>query len=162
VLEVHDVLPGKRRVARLECTRRFPEPEITEGDWSGPVLFETDDLRVEYAFADHTVPCLSFALVEKTGYHPDPEKLDRGILKRGPWVGEVLNLLRSGAVLDTVVEIGGGKFTLETLASNYFSSSRGARIAYVTDTHWSDAVKPGLLKLAQRASRLYCDSYYAH
>jgi ribonuclease Z len=162
VLEIHEIVPGKERVGRLEYTRRLPVPEVVESDWSGPALYETDDLRVECAFADHTTPCLAFALVEKVGYHPDPEKLDKGVLKRGPWVGEVLNLLRAGAVLDTVVEIGGGRFTLETLAANYFSASRGARIAYVTDTHWSEEAKPGLLKLAQKASRLYCDSYYAH
>ena len=30
----------------------------------------------------------------------------------------------------------------------------------ITDTLWSEAVQPGLLKLAKNASRLYCDSYY--
>lgn len=36
------------------------------------------------------------------------------------------------------------------------------RLAFVTDTLWSDAARPGLLKLAAKASRLYCDSFYAH
>lgn len=36
------------------------------------------------------------------------------------------------------------------------------RIAYVTDTAWSDSVRPALLRLARGATRLYCDSFYAH
>ena len=35
-------------------------------------------------------------------------------------------------------------------------------MAFVTDTLWSDVVKPGLLRLANKAHRLYCDSFYAH
>jgi ribonuclease Z len=58
--------------------------------------------------------------------------------------------------------IDGGKFTLGTLGNQYFASSRGSRIAYITDTLWSDAVQSGLVKLAKNASRLYCDSYYSH
>jgi ribonuclease Z len=34
-------------------------------------------------------------------------------------------------------------------------------VAFVTDTAWSEAAQPGLLRLARGATRLYCDSYYA-
>ena len=71
-------------------------------------------------------------------------------------------LLRSGASPETELIIDGGRFTLGALGSQYFAASKGSRIAYVTDTAWSEAVQPGLLKLARNASRLYCDCYYAH
>ena len=51
-------------------------------------------------------------------------------------------------------------FSLESLAEHYFTSRR-VRVAYVTDTFWSDAVRPELVKLAKGAWRLYCDSFYA-
>jgi len=161
-LRVHDVLPGRLRAAALECTRRFPEPAVEEADWAGPVLFENADLAVEAAFADHTVACLAFALVEKPGHHPDADRLAAGALRPGAWVGHVLDLLRAGTPPDQAVEIQGGRFRLGDLASRYFTHSKGSRLAYVTDTAWSDAARPGLLKLAERARRLYCDSYYAH
>jgi ribonuclease Z len=161
VLQVHDLLPGRLRTGLLECSRRFPEPEVTEKDWPGPVLFENDDLRVEACPVDHTVPCLAFALVEKAGYHPDPDKLAAGALRPGAWVEEVLVSLRGRAPADMVLEIQGGRFTLGALGERYFTASRGARVAYVTDTLWSAAVRPALLRLAHRAQRLYCDSYYS-
>ncbi len=161
VLDVHEVLDGRIREARLECSRRFPEPEITESAWTGPLLYENADLAIEAAHADHTVPCLSFALVERPGVHPDAARLAGSSLRPGPWVGHVLTLLRQGAAPETTVEIDGGRFRLEDLEARYFKRSRGARIAYVTDTAWSEAARPALLKLAHRARRLYCDSYYA-
>src|SRR5262249_9072317 len=38
----------------------------------------------------------------------------------------------------------------------------GARVAYVTDTLWSEQTRPALVRLAGRADRLYCDSFYSH
>jgi ribonuclease Z len=161
VLEVHDVLPGRLRTGRLDCGRHFPEPDIAEKDWRGPVLYENDVLQVEACHADHTVPTLAFALVEKTGYHPDPQRLACGALRPGPWVAQALGLLRGGAPPETPLDIDGGRLTLGALAEQYFARSRGTRVAYVTDTLFSDAVRPQLVRLAGRARRLYCDSYYA-
>jgi len=161
VVKITELLPGTMRTAVLECSRKFPEPEVIETAWTGPVCYENADLRVEAVHAEHTVPCLSFALAEKSGYHPDPVKLAAGMLKPGAWVQDVLKSLRSGADMQTRLNINGGSFTLESLAANYFTQSPGARVAYVTDTFWSDAVRPELVKLAKGAWRLYCDSFYA-
>ena len=161
VVRVTELLPGKTRTAVLECTKKFPEPEVVEAEWDGPVCYENADLRVEAAHADHTVPCLAFALAEKTGFHPDPRKLAAGLLKPGAWVAAALKLLRDGADPKTRLEIDGGSFALGALAEQYFAKSSGARVAYVTDTFWSDAVRPDLVRLAKGAWRLYCDSFYA-
>lgn len=159
-LHVHEVHPGKLVRAVLECTKRFPEPEPIETAWDGPTIYEDDEYSVEATFADHTVPCLAFALVERTGYHPDGAKLRNGALRPGAWVNQTLKLLRSNADPETLVAIDGGRFPLRQLADSYFCESPGARFAYVTDTCWSESVKAGLLKLARRARRLYCDCFY--
>ncbi len=160
VLKVRDVEPGSIRTAALECSKRFPEPEPVDEPWEGSTLFETGGLRVEAAFADHSVPCLAFALVEEAGYHPDPAKLASGSIRPGPWVGQVLARLRNGEADDAPATIAGGRFTLGDLAAGYFARTPEVRVAYVTDTAWSDAARPGLLRLAHRAWRLYCDSFY--
>lgn len=161
VVKVTELLVGKMRTATLECTKKFPEPVVTESDWAGPVCYENADLRIEAIHAEHTVPCLSFALAEKSGYHPDPAKLSAGLLKPAGWVPHALKLLRDGADPATKLDINGGSFSLATIAENYFTVSAGARVAYVTDTFWSEAVRPSLVKLAKGAWRLYCDSFYA-
>ncbi|HEY8503673.1 MAG TPA: MBL fold metallo-hydrolase [Gemmataceae bacterium] len=160
-LVVHDLADGEIRRARLECSRRFPEPEVESRPWKGRVIYENADLQVEAVAGDHTVPCFAYAMAEKTGFHPDPAKLAAGVLRPGPWVQEALGLLRAGKPRQTVLEIQGGRFELGRLADQYFAESPGARVAYVTDTAWTEETRPRLTQLAKGAWRLYCDSYYA-
>lgn len=161
VLEVHDILPSCLRFARLDCCQKFPVPVPEDRSRQGPVVYENEEMQIEAVPADHTVPCLAFALAEKTGYHPDPAKLQRGLLRPGNWVGEALRLLRGGQSAEHRLEIQGGRFRLGDLAEQYFAVSRGARVAYVTDTAFSEAVRLALVQLARGAWRLYCDSFYA-
>ena len=160
-LRLHEVLADCIRGATIECRHKLGQPEIEESHWAGPVIYESQGLVVEAAHVEHTAPTLSYALLERTGYHPDRDRLSRGLLRPGPWVGHVQRLLQDNAPLETSVEIQGGAFPLSSLADQYFRSSPGVRIAYVTDTAWTDMSQKVLVGLAQRAQRLYCDSFYA-
>jgi ribonuclease Z len=160
-VEVTELLPGKKRTALLECTKRFPPPEVRELDWDGRVCYENESLQVEAVAVDHTVPCLAYAMAERTGFHPDSDKLASGLLRPGAWVQEALRMLRAGTPGQTKLDIQGGQFTLTSLANQYFVESPGARVAFVTDTLMTDELKPTLVKLARGAWRLYCDSFYA-
>ena len=160
VIEVTELLAGRTRTALLECTKKFPPPEVREQAWGGPVCYGNESITVEAVAVDHTVPCWAYALVEKTGLHPDPAKLAAGALRPGEWVGEVLRRLRAGEPGVSTLEIQGGAFTLDALAERYFAESAGARVAFVTDTFWSESLRPELVKLAKGAWRLYCDSFY--
>jgi ribonuclease Z len=163
VLEVHEVLSGRTLSARFECARRFPRPRKVEVPDDGPVVYRAAGLSVEATFVDHTVPCLAFALVTESGLDPDPDRLARGPIHAGPWVNEVRNLWRAAAPPDTPVAVPapGETRPLGELAAGYFVETPGSRVAYVTDTAWSEGVRPALLRLAGGARRLYCDSFYS-
>lgn len=160
VLDVVELTHETVRTARLDCGRRFPEPAITTQPRTGTTIFQTETLAVDACFADHTVPCLSFAVTEKPGYYLNQAALERGELKGGPWISEVLRRLRSNGQEDDQIIIDGGRFVLSELRKKYFVQSSGAKLAFITDTAMSEAVRPELLRLAHRATRLYCDSFY--
>jgi ribonuclease Z len=162
VIEVHEILPGLIRSAVLECSRKFPKPEVLEVEWSGGAIYTATDLCVEAIHVDHTTPCLSFALVQKDRIEPDPDRLASGSLGAGPWIGEAIKQLQAGASDQATLKVNGRKYPLAELRAKYFTTSRGARIVYVTDTAWTDALSANLLRLARHATRLYCDSFYAH
>jgi ribonuclease Z len=161
-VEVRELLPGKIRRAVLQRAEEFTEPVIQEQARKGNTpIYANEHFLVEACPTDHTVPGYAYALVEKPGWHPDAQKLARGPLRPGPWVAETLKLLRAGAAPDTTVQIAGGSFPLRALAEQCFAETGGGRITFITDTAWSDASRAGLTKLARKAQRLYCDSYYA-
>lgn len=162
VIRVHDVLPGSICSALLECTRRFPEPEVTETSRTGRVIYETASIVVETTPVEHTVPCLAYAMLEKPGWHLLADKLTARGLKIGKWASDALHRARAGDPASTsITPPQGPPLTLQEFLDEYCVESPGARIAFVTDTAWTDNVKPGLLELAAGAWRLYCDCFYA-
>ncbi|WP_169980640.1 MBL fold metallo-hydrolase [Tautonia rosea] len=164
-LHLTEVRADQLRSAVLEWGEKLPEPIVTERAISPkdhtPTVFENGVLRVEAARVDHTAPCLAFAIVETPGFHVDGQALREGPLRPGAWVSRAMEMLREGQAEETPVEIDGGLFPLGRLRDRYFHKSRGARIAYVVDTLWSETSRPTLLELCRRATRLYCDSFYA-
>jgi ribonuclease Z len=159
-LHIKEVAGDKLHETLLRFEDRLPEPEIATSRWRGPKVYEDDRLTVEAVAVDHTVPCLAFAVVEKAGWVPDAAKLNRGVLRTGAWVEQVRKLLNASTAAETIVDVQGGRYLLGHLAEQYFRQTDAVRIAYVTDTLWSESVKPTLVKLARRARRLYCDSSY--
>ncbi len=161
VIDVYEIHEGGFRVGRLDCGRKFPPPEIRDEARTGCVIFENETIQVEAVFAEHTVPCLSYAVIEKAGWFLNVDALRKSVLKPGSWIGDVLGLLREDAPNGTQVLIEGGSYPLATLRDKFFLKSLGARLAFVTDTLWNEASRARLLSIAQRASVLYCDSFYA-
>lgn len=160
VLDVTELGEGIRRRAKLECSRKFAFPEIEDQEWTDRVVHDNGDVSIEAVLVDHTVPCLAYALVERSGYHPDPASVAQGTLKPGPWVGEVSKLLARKQT-EGKLDIQGGSYSIAELVKRYFKRSAGARIAYITDTAWSEKSKPKLLSLAKGATILFCDSFYS-
>ncbi|WLD14554.1 MBL fold metallo-hydrolase [Planctellipticum variicoloris] len=161
VLDVVDVGPETLTRARLECSKRFPPPEPETNPRDGAVVFRSGAKSVEAVAVDHTVPCLAYALVEGPGLHFDAEALAAGPLKPGGWIKQVQRRLQEGAGPEETLTLQGLEFPLSRLAEQYFRRSPGGRIAFITDTLWSEAVREPLLRLARRATRLYCDSFYS-
>lgn len=159
--EVHEFSPGEHAVALLECSKKFPEPVVRTAAWTGPTVYETATLRVEAACTEHTVPGLAYALVEKSGPHPDLSKLETSHLRIGPWVADVLDRLRRQEPHDQPVLIDGGQFMLGDLVDRYFVQRKETRITFITDTRLIGNARGGLLQLARKSKLLFCDSYYA-
>ena len=163
VLELHEIEPGKLHSAPLLCAERFPKPKVVETNWEGPLIYQSAGLKVEATFVDHTVPCLAYAAVEEPRLALDPSRLAEAGISAGRWVNQAIQLIQASAPAEAPVAVPGSDrdFTLGELKSRFFVESPGSRVAYVTDTAWSPAVRPQLLKLALGARRLYCDSFYA-
>jgi ribonuclease Z len=161
VIDVCEIEDRTLRRGHLDCGRRFPPPVIEETPRTGPVVFENDTIAVEACAADHTVPCLSYAVIEKPGWFLDQAALQKSQLKPGPWIGEILSRLRRGDDLASPVKIDDGEFPWKAIVQRLFRRSTGSRLAFITDTAWTETVRPQLLALAHRATRLYCDAFYS-
>jgi ribonuclease Z len=161
VLDLVEIEPTTLTRARLECTKRFPVPERITEPRAGRVVFATPRYAVEAVSVDHTVPCLAYALVEHSAFHVQLAALAEGALRPGGWIRDVARRLEAVGSPHETIEIQGLSITLEQLATRYFRRTAGGRMAFVTDTLWSPAVRAELIGLCLHADRLYCDCFYA-
>lgn len=155
--------PGKPRPGALfACERKLAREELApDPPTRSSLVLATRECRVRYALASHTVPCLAWALDVRRGWRFDRDKARGRSLQPGLWVQRVIAELeqprsrRAGEV-----EVEGGRYRLEDLVRDCFTLEPAVRIAFVTDTRDDPETRPGLVKLAWRADRLYCDAYY--
>jgi ribonuclease Z len=127
----------------------------------GGICYDSRECRVRAVAADHTVPCLAYAVEMRRAWVFDREKSAGQPLRPGPWVSEVIAALNlPTADRPQTLAIGGADFPLADLRRNYFSRTPAGRLAFVTDTRFSDESRERLIDLAAGAKRLYCDAYY--
>jgi ribonuclease Z len=80
------------------AVRHAFQPESVERPSPPPGLVHAEpDLVVEAAILDHGVPCLGFALQERTRVNVWTEGLHRLGLAVGPWLKEAKEAVRRGA-----------------------------------------------------------------
>ena len=166
-LTVHEV--GSERIAAVHLPARTafaPEP-LPDRPFDG-VLVDTAQHTVTTAHLDHRIPCLGFALAEKTRLNVRPERLAALEVQPGPWLNQLKEGVRAGLADDTPIEarwrtVDGERtrrFTLGELRDLLLESSRGQKIAYVVDTLFSRGNLERISVLARDADVFFCESLF--
>jgi ribonuclease Z len=166
-LTVHEVAPDRIEAAHLPARTAFrPEP-LPARPFDG-VLVDTPELTVTTTHLDHRIPCLGFALAEKTRLNVRPERLAALGVPAGPWLNQLKPGVRRGLPDDTPIEAQwrspdgpqARRFTLGELREALLVSTRGQKIAYVVDTLFSRANLERISALAQGADVFFCESLF--
>jgi ribonuclease Z len=117
---------------------------------------------------DHRIPCLGFAVAEKTRLNVRPERLAELGVPAGRWLNRLKDAVRGGEPDDTpiVAEWRDGAtprtatFTLAALRERLLVETRGQKIAYVVDTLFSRANLARISELARGADVFFCESLF--
>jgi len=166
-MTVHEV--GVEQIESLHLPARTaftPEPSGTR-PFTGE-LVDTPELSVAAAHLDHRIPCLGFALREKTRLNVRPERLAELGVPAGRWLNRLKEAVRSGAPDDTPIQAewreGGephsASFTLGELRDRLLVETRGQKLAYVVDTLFSHANLARISDLARAADVFFCESLF--
>src|SRR5262249_12713423 len=129
-------------------------------------LIDTPELSVQAAHLDHRIPCLGFAVAEKTRLNVRPERLAELGVPPGRWLNQLKDAVRSGQPDDTPIRVewrdGGvshsATFTLAELRERLLVETRGQKIAYVVDTLFSRENLARISQLARGADVFFCES----
>jgi ribonuclease Z len=166
-MTVHEVGAAQIESVHLPARTAFtPEPRASR-PFTGE-LVDTPELFVTAAHLDHRIPCLGFALSEKTRLNVRPERLSELGVPAGRWLNRLKDAVRSGAPDDTPIEAewrDGGEqrsasFTLGELRDRLLVETRGQKLAYVVDTLFSHANLARISNLARGADVFFCESLF--
>lgn len=166
-LLVHEILPDRILVRRFRAAKAFACEEVAERPFDGEIVRESA-FWVEAVVLDHRIPCLGFALCEPVRLNIRTDVLQRIGVPPGRWLQDLKELVRAGAAPDTLVRakwLENGQehvreFRLEDLRRELILETPGAKICYVVDTLFHRENLQRVVKLAQGADILFCESLF--
>jgi ribonuclease Z len=167
VLSVHEVHPDHIHSVRFPATTGFAVEDIGRRAFTG-VLHEEPAFGVRAVQLDHRIPCLGFALIEKTHLNVRKDELERLAIPAGPWLNRMKEAIRTGAPDDTVITarwVEGGmphaaEFSLAELRDRLVVATPGQKLAYVVDTLFSKTNVACVTELARDADIFFCESLF--
>lgn len=167
VLTVHEVGFEVIKTVRFPARTAFTPEPLGERPFAGTV-HESPDCVVTAAHLDHRIPCLGFALTEKTRLNIRTDALETLGIPPGRWLNELKQAIRAGAPADTPLCIrwsDNGRareetFTVGALRDRLVIETRGQKIGYVVDTLFSRANMERVAALVRDADVFFCESLF--
>lgn len=167
VLNVHEVASDRISSVRLRATTAFAVEDVGCEPFDG-LLHDTPVFSVRTAHLDHRIPCLAFAVTEKTHLNVRKDELERLGVPAGPWLNRLKDAIRTAQPEDTIVTakwVHAGQerradLRLGDLRERLVVETPGQKFAYVVDTLFSRANAEKVIDLARDADVFFCESLF--
>ncbi len=161
---------GGLYAAEFRCRsgfRREAEHTFTVADG---VLLDEETFRVRAAFLDHRIPSLAFTLEEKNHVNIMKNRLAALGLPVGQWLAELKRAVLRGEPDGLPVrvwwkegnEVAERCLPLGELTKSVLAIVPGQKIAYVTDTVYSEATATAITAMAKGADYLFIEAAFLH
>ncbi|HJV36937.1 ribonuclease Z [Geomonas sp.] len=165
---VHELHPDGSGVrARFSSRTTFAREDEERFVLQGDVILDEENLRLRVAFLEHSIPCLAYAFEEKRHVNFMKNRLGELGAQVGPWLSEVKQAVLREAPDETVfrvpLERGGEEaLTLGELKERVLNVVPGEKMAYVTDTAYTEKNRERIVELARGADYLFIEAVFLH
>jgi ribonuclease Z len=165
-LDVTEVLTEtEARSACFHCRTGFRRESERDICLVNRTLLKEDTFTVRFAFLDHKIPCLAFALQETLHVNIWKNRLRELGLEPGPWLQGFKRALLHGApgdspIIATRQEGGAVTLRLDELAPAIARICTGQKVAYVTDAVYHEANAERIVELAAGADQLFIEAVF--
>lgn len=158
--EVRYPSQGELRLTRFLPDDGYQGMHLGEAVPDDGVLLREAGLRVEYQPLDHSTLSFGYALVLPEQWKVNRDKLTTAGYEPGPWIGELLGRVEQGAPDTERFLVGGREVPIGELRRLFLVRQPPTRIAYVTDTRYSDLARDAILQLAGDADLFFCEAVF--
>lgn len=166
-LEVTQIEEDRRISKTFDCHTGFRPSQARIETAQNDIIYQNPSLSVRAAILDHQIPCLAFSLQEHFHVNILKSQLDAIGLSVGPWLTGFKNLLYRNAdpATEIQVPIESSKeklksYRLDDLRDRIARISRGQKITYISDAHYSPANAEKIIALAKGADHLFIEAAF--
>ena len=129
-------------------------------------------LQVHFAALDHGVASIAYSLQTPPRMNVDTAALAAAQLSPGPWLRELKSRARQALTAsedepgqielpaDDRIQVNGRSLPTKQLIADLLTVRPGFKLAYVTDTVFSEQTRGRIVALAQRADVLLCEAVF--
>lgn len=166
-IEVVEVCESGLRKGTFRAIERFKlNDERQEPLGENGLILEHDGFSVRAAVLEHRVPCLGFALEEKTHVNINKENLALLKAEPGPWLNSLKQSVLAGEPDSTLITVPFRKAGVSTtedmplakLKSDLVEVFPGQKIGYVVDTVFNDRNRKKIVELVKSADVFFCEA----
>ena len=162
-LEVTEVHANHLLKARFSAIDRFQRKDEREECFTDGILVNEASFTVHTAILEHRVPCLGFALKEKSHVNIRKDQLEKMNFRSGSWLNELKQCIYDGKSDEHVLSVSSikncdQKITLGQLKEDLVIISPGQKIAYIVDTVYKKSNKARIVDLVKEADIFFCES----
>lgn len=157
----HEIDGRRMRTRVFSGARQFRGGAVEEAaiDPEG-VISRDEGVIVRFVALEHRVPSFGYAVETAAFPAIRSDELERMGLRDGPWVGVIRAIATNPSTAPATLEIGGVDRPLAPLIERLVEWLPGDRVAYVTDTLFTDATRDLVARLARDASVFYCEANF--
>jgi ribonuclease Z len=156
--------------ATFHCRERFERRDHAPLPVTGGVLLEEPAFRIRCVELDHQIPCLAFALEEKTHVNVWKNRLAEFGVEPGPWLRDLKRAVLAEAADDTVIVARGVRdgqprqipLPLGALKRRVLHLVPGEKIGYVTDVVCHAENVRRIVELVREADVLFIEATFLH
>lgn len=165
-IEATEVHEDRVLKATFRARDKFRKSDESEEVIADGVLVDEPSFTVRAAILEHRVPCLGFALEEKTRVNIGKESLQKFGFVPGPWLNQLKSAVQESQPGDALVEVlkdvdgttQKGEMKLDDLKEKLVEITPGEKIVYIVDTVYNAENKKRIVDLARGADIMYCES----
>jgi ribonuclease Z len=162
IIQATEVSTDTRITRQYLCKNKFYpcENDIVEKS-DNTILYNEPSFRVFSAILDHGIPTLAFAVQERFKINIRKDVLERMGITPGTWIHRLKEALYANEDLEEIIELPEKKFfSLKELAEQLTIITKGQKIAYISDTAYTDFNLEKILLLANCADHLFIESAF--
>jgi len=158
-LQINEITPTHIETVKMSSATHFEAGAPARASVHQVINYD-NEYFIQWCHLDHGGSCcLGYSIKTRDRWRVNKDKFQCAGLNEGPWVGKALKSLEAGQLHNACIP-DLPAMPIEELEKKIFYFQAGKKIAYITDTRFTERVSSNVLEIADKADLLICEGTF--